>query len=391
MTWASELQKRHQAMMRFIPREPGEITASDLGKRLREATGGEITQRSLQRDLRKLEESFPGLQCKVRGREHSWSWSKDSPRWNSPGMDLHTALSFRFMESHLTRLLPPAVLKHLQRYFTEARSVLAGHPEGNDAGWQERVRIVTGELPRLAPQIPAGVPEVVYEALFTGRQLEITYQGAGMDRPAGPYLLNPQGLVQSRQVVYLVATAWDYEEVRHFALHRIRWARLLKTPVRRPPDFRLDDHLARGEFEVTLGARPLALRLSVNRAAAFYLGELPLSKDQKIKPEGPDRSVVTATVSDTRALRRWLLGQGEWVTVLGPRELREEMAGILRKALRGYAQRPPRTRKHPVEAGRRPVASGRKAGRLRGVPAGTVLPRIPARIAPPGRIRSGHG
>ncbi len=400
MSGASGVQKRFQELLRCIPRAPLKITVPELETKLQEATGRGVGRRSLQRDLRKLQEEFPALQCKVTGREHDWFWSRDAARWDSPGMDFHTALSVRFMESYLNWLLPPVVLKHLRPYFTEAWSVLAIEAEGPFVRWQERVRIVTGELPRVAPKIPEGVPDPVYEALFKGKQLEITYQRAGAKLPSQPYLLNPLGLVLSRQVIYLVATAWKCKEVRHYALHRIREARMLMTPASEPKDFRLDEHLARGEFEVTLGAQPLTLRLSVTQAAAFYLGELPISKDQKIEADGPDHLQVTATVSDTRALRRWLLGQGDWVRVLEPRALREELAGILQRTLRGYARLPTRTasgrprrrQKHPREVGqeRSPIRQGVRRSedsQPRKAPVRAAPVRVPARIASLDRTR----
>ncbi len=378
MPATSQVIKRHFAMLEHVPRAPGCVKTLDLQQQIEHTTRKEISVRSIQRDLMKLQDAFPHLEYKREDRTYYWFWSKDAPQRGFPAMDVYTALGFRFMEDRLYELLPPTVLKHFKPYFSQSRSLLVEHGEGDVARWQERVCDVTGDLPRKAPDIPATVSGPVYEALFEGRQLEITYQKPGEDRPQGkPYILHPLALIPCRKIIYLVARAWNYKEPRLYALPRIRTARKLMASANQK-NFRLDDYIERGEVEVTLGPDPLQLRLSVSREAAFYLREQPLSEDQKIEPAGRSASVVTATVRDTRALRRWLLGQCEWVTVLGPAPLRRELSRILAKAQAGYT---------PV---RLPPRKAIRPSRRPGIPAAPGKPeagRKPAHRAPPVRVR----
>ena len=58
-----------------------------------------------------------------------------------------------------------------------------------------------------------------------------------------------------------------------------------------------------------------------NKEVAKILRETPLSLKQRIKVSG-DNIVVEAAVRDTPALRRWILGHGAAVEVLGPAALK---------------------------------------------------------------------
>ena len=68
----------------------------------------------------------------------------------------------------------------------------------------------------------------------------------------------------------------------------------------------------------------MSLKLIVNDAVVEHLSESRLSNNQRITP-GPDgRTLVEATVADTRELRWWLRGFGNHVEVRSPAGLRLE-------------------------------------------------------------------
>ena len=73
-----------------------------------------------------------------------------------------------------------------------------------------------------------------------------------------------------------------------------------------------------------LSEGPMSLKLLVNDAVVEHLSESRLSNDQRITP-GPDgKTLVEATVADTRELRWWLRGFGDHVEVQSPAGLRLE-------------------------------------------------------------------
>ncbi len=336
MTTASGVLKRHWAILRMIPLEPRKVTARVIASEVARLTRETIDYRSIQRDLVKLQDCFPALVSDRRDKTYGWSWKQGSERMEFPAMDGYTALSFRLMELNLKNLLPPEARRHLEGYFTRAGSVLAEHAQGALTRWQDLVRIVPRELPRLAPKVSEAVANPVYDALLEGRKLRVTYRSAASRLPGDPYELNPLGLLLTHHSYYLVATAWHYQDVRHYALHRMEMAEKLSEQATPLPGFNLDQHLAQGEFQIPLGKTRIQLKLGITPPLDRYLDEAPLARDQKMESRGRNAKTLTATVQNTRELRRWILGQGDSVTVLAPRELRQEIANTLKRAQAGY-------------------------------------------------------
>ncbi len=337
MTIASGVMRRQWTMLRMIPAAPRRISVRDIEKQVR-LTGEVIHRRSIQRDLVKLQEEFTDLLCDERGSQHGWYWGNGAERVEFPAMDGYTALSFRLMELHTKDLLPPVVRRHLQGYFTRAGSVLAMHADGALTRWQDLVRVASRDLQRIPPKVSDAVATAVYDALLEGKRLRVVYQPVDASQPREPYELNPLGLVLVNQVYYLVATAWDYDDVRQYALHRMRSAEKLSGLATRIKGFNLDDYLAAGEFEIPVSDKPLRLKLRMHADLARHVEEAPLANDQQVKEEHQGWKTVSATVNDTWQLRWWILSQGKYVEVLGPKRLRSEIARTLKGALARYAK-----------------------------------------------------
>ena len=338
MTIASGVMRRQWAMLRMIPAAPRKISVRDIEEGVRNLTGEDIHERSVQRDLVKIRDVFPDLHCDTRAKGYGWYWRKHAERIEFPAMDGYTALSFRLMEQHAKDLLPPVVQRHLQGYFTRAGSVLATYADGALTRWQDLVRVASRDLQRIPPKVSDAVAAAVYDALLEGKRLRVVYQPVDASQPREPYELNPLGLVLVNQVYYLVATAWDYDDVRQYALHRIRSAEKLVIPAIPLQNFNLDNYLAAGEFEIPVSDKPLRLKLRMHADLAQHVEEAPLANDQQVKEEHQGWKTVSATVNDTWQLRWWILSQGKYVEVLGPKRLRSEIARTLKGALARYAK-----------------------------------------------------
>jgi len=330
----SKIFLRQLTMLQHIPRIPAKTTTKKLKDILAEK-GFEVTQRTIQRDLKTLSCVLPGLKVDSEKDFPGWSWSKETQLQDIPTMDGNMALTFQMVDHFLKNTFPPSVLSQLSPYFDSANHVLDALDNSGYNHWQNKVRI----LPRTQPLIPANIDEnvieVIYEALFKGRQVRARYSTRFGDE-AG-YDLHPLGLVVRESVVYLVATIWDYQDPRHLALHRFKQCDLLDKDVAIPDDFNFDDYLAAGSFEY--GEREnetIKLKVLFFDGAGYHLIETPLSEDQKTSDLEDGQLQVEATVKDSAQIRWWLMGFGDRVEVLEPEELREEFAEIAENLLGIY-------------------------------------------------------
>ncbi len=322
---------RHWTLLKLLPaRGPGKTV-----RELTEALVGRdfpVTRRTIERDLQLLSGVFP-LVCNDKGTPQGWHWH---PGHESalPELSLADAVSMQTIETLLRPLLPKAVTDALEGRFGHARRRL--QTEGG-ARWRERLRYVAPALPVHPPAIAAGVLEAVQEAVLGGWRIEVDYR-----RPDGgprePLPLDPLGLVQRGPVAYLVATAYDYDDVRLYAVHRIRKAVVTRDRARRPPGFDLDEYIAEGGLQFGSG-RTLSLRARVSGELAAILEETPIAADQRLKPERTGTHRLTATVPESWQLTWWILQQGADLEVLSPKALREEIAGTLRAAANRYRRK----------------------------------------------------
>ena len=206
--------------------------------------------------------------------------------------------------------------------FERVREVLGANPDNALRQLADCVRVVPHEMPLLAPKFSNDAVRVVYDALLAGCRFVADYRSRANDtEEVKSYEVNPLGLVVRSNLLYIVCTLWDYQDIRQLALHRVLTAGPTDKTVTRPDEFNLDEYIQRGEFQYPVRP-PMQLKAKVSRATAAHLVETPLSDDQVIERVDAYCVLVTATVRYTAQLEWWLLGFGSSVRVLGVTALR---------------------------------------------------------------------
>lgn len=237
------------------------------------------------------------------------------------------------MENYLTPLLPTAILDSLRGRFdlAEKRLESLNNPLTR---WTDKIRTVTPGQPLQAPAITPEVLSVVQSALINERQIIARYHGR-TGKPASEMKLHPLAIVLRGPISYLVAKAFDYEDVRLYAMHRFVVARETDESIEVPADFDIDDFIAKGALNFGSG-ETLTIKLRVCEALKTTLAESPLAPDMTITEDG-ERFLVSAKVPDTWQLHWWIQSQGPEVEVLEPESLRNQITSSLRETLALYA------------------------------------------------------
>ncbi len=315
---------RQMAMLQKIPRHPRRISTVELQEKL-SAAGFPVDLRSIQRDLIKLSQKFPLLADG--SKPQGWSWMADAEQMDVPSLEPQAALVFHMTEQYLRSLLPASTLAYLAPWFKQAVGVLDAQGNGLSK-WRSKVRVLAPGQPLQSPATDGAAQAVITQALLEGKRVSVSYRPRNKDE-AKEYVANPLGLVVRDQVIYLVCTLWDYEDIKQLVLHRIRSAELMDEAAKRPKGFNLDDYIVQGEFGWPAeSGKTIKLVADFSRSASVTVRERPLSKTQQME-ELPDGGLrFTATVPDTRELRCWLLGFGAEVEVIAPRQLRAEIAKV---------------------------------------------------------------
>lgn len=328
--------KTHQAiarqwqLLKLLPTRPPGKTARELAESLARE-GFKVTKRTVERDLNKLTVLFP-LYCNDKSSPWGWRWA-DEAHCDLPSLSVSEALSLRLLEDFLKPVLPATLLASMGARFALAKRKLENLEGQRLARWADKVRVVTPALQLLPPRIEPTVQEAVHEALLADEQVEVLYQSPHKEQ-ASAMELHPLGLIQRGPVTYLVATVFDYEDVRLFAMHRIKEATRLSKPCRRPENFSLDAYLATGASDFGDGEH-IRFKAVVSDNLADRLRETPLSVDMELM-EQENGCLVNCSLIASWQLHWWILAQGDEIEVLKPKKLRESIAQTLRDAADVY-------------------------------------------------------
>ena len=311
---------RQITMLGLVPRRPPGITTDALRDALAERDFS-VNLRTIQRDLNKLSAPFP-LICDE-GEPPRWYWAPHAETITLPGHDPLSALTWQLIEQHLQPLLPRSLMHEIEPHFDTARGFLEKAGGGRFRRWTERVRILPRSMQLQPPEIAPEVLDVIYQGLLEQRQVEVHYTSRSSNE-ARRLILHPLALVVRDSIHYLLATVWDFTDLRQLVLHRMASARLLDDRVREPDDFNLADYIREGGFDYSYG-RDIELVARFDAFAGKALLETPLAPNQTHRQLEDDRVEIRATVTDSEQLRWWLMGFGSGVEVIAPDHLRDTL------------------------------------------------------------------
>ena len=119
-------------------------------------------------------------------------------------------------------------------------------------------------------------------------------------------------------ISYLIGSVDGYNDLRQFALHRIRQAECLDAAARTHNDFEIDSYI-RQDLNTTAPIEQVELVADVSPQIAWLLSETPLSNEQSLKPlPDSDWQRLRAIVPNDQETLWWVFGLGENVRVWEP-------------------------------------------------------------------------
>jgi predicted DNA-binding transcriptional regulator YafY len=210
--------------------------------------------------------------------------------------------------------------------------------------------------------------EVLREAIERCRTVEIVYLSFGRE-VLSTRRVDPYQLWYQHGGLYLAAYCHTRQQVRTFAVERIRGVTPCPETFTRPADFNLEKYLE-ASFGLFRG-KPERIRLRFSRAVARYVEERQWHPSQRSEPLLTGELEVTLHVAPELDLRRWILSYGKDVEVLEPKKLREDIRAEWLAALRGTAGRRERLTLRAEPSGRasRRRTQAQAAGTEKSLPA----------------------
>lgn len=292
----------------------------------------EVSPATLKRDIRYLRDHMEAPILYER-RHNGYRYDPDAPEFELPGIwfnesELHALLATQQL---LDSVQPGLLGTSIGLLKTKVRKLLG---EGG-----QRAELVASRV-NLQPMAPRRTNFEVFGqlsgAVFEQHPLTITYHGRERDAP-GSRDIHPYRLVHYRDNWYVIAYCDQAEDLRTFALDRIRRVRPAATAFHDASDSDLNHHIGAGFGIFTGAARAWAvLRFTADRARWVA--------DERWHPDQIGRWVdgfyeLQVPYSDPRELVMDILKYGPDVEVVAPPELRRQVAERLRAAARRYPDR----------------------------------------------------
>ena len=240
------------------------------------------------------------------------------------------AYALLMMQALLSEMQPGLLGPHIAPLKARLRAVIESgkHPAGDV---ESRVKLLSVAARPVTDQNF----EVVAAALLGRQRLQILYYSR-VRNESSIREVSPQLLIHHRGNWYLGAWCHQQEAMRSFAMDAIEQASVLSKSSKAMPKKALDGFVGQG-YGIFSGSEVQWAKLRFTEERARWVSRELWHPLQRLTAQEDGRLVMELPFTDLRELSMDILRQGRHVEVLGPPELRAQVAQELRETLGQYS------------------------------------------------------
>jgi predicted DNA-binding transcriptional regulator YafY len=321
---------RYLHLLRYLPKYPSKRSLNQIRDHLY-SLGYKVTDRTIQRDLLKLETPF-GLLCDARSKPYGWSFPEHAKALDIASIDKEEAFSLMLIREYLINNFDTLSFPRMNNIFDKAEKTLNAYQDPHQKlDWKQKIIFKSVSHNYLPPKVDVEVYENILGSLINEKQFQAKYESR---RRISEKVYNPLSIIAHGVIRRLVCTrAEDPSKVLHLPLQRFKSFEALDSSISIPASFNLEDYVNSGEVDY-LYKKDIQLILRFNEKTGRHLVETPFSSSQQLSLS-KDKKIYSLKVNtnDTETLRRWILGFGSNVTVLKPKYLSDFVNDECKKIL----------------------------------------------------------
>lgn len=281
--------------------------------------------RTIRRDLAALETRFP-LVTERSGKYTRWrlmdGYHKIPPLSFAPT----ELMALVFSRSLLKPLDGTELKSSLDSAFNKAAAALP--PEGEMYVRQMQGSFAVGLGPHKTYRQHQQTIAQLSRAIVQMHTVQMRYYSASSDRTERREV-DPYRLWYTDGALYLIGHCHRRDEVRMFAVDRIRSLTLTNHAWQLPLGFDIDAYVR--DTLVVMRGKPIDVTLRFDRATTAWAKDRQWHPSQQIAVGQDGGMTMTLRIADTRELEGWILHFGSGVQVLQPESLRERVREEARK------------------------------------------------------------
>ncbi|MFC1863906.1 helix-turn-helix transcriptional regulator, partial [Thermodesulfobacteriota bacterium] len=177
----------------------------------------------------------------------------------------------------------------------------------------------------------------VNDAAINKNSIEIVYYTMSRKKES-KRIVDPYKIWFFNGTFYLIGLCHVRNEIRIFALDRIKMLHQTEEPFEIPEDFSLDEFIGIS-FGVFQG-EPVKVKVWFHADVAGYIKEKTWHESQEIHSQGDGSIIFEAEVAGTEEIKFWIMNWGSKAEVLEPESLRSEIhdeaVAMLGKYTKGF-------------------------------------------------------
>lgn len=162
----------------------------------------------------------------------------------------------------------------------------------------------------------------IHKCIFLNRKINIDYISAKGE--LSNRIIHPYDMITRNNLKYVVAYCENREEVRLFKLVRIHKLNILEDTFKIPEELNLNDLYKENSLGVIFGD-DIELKLLIKPPFSYSVSERVYANNQVITWNEDDSIIFEATINGKEDIIRWILSMKSYVTVIRPKELKNEI------------------------------------------------------------------
>jgi predicted DNA-binding transcriptional regulator YafY len=324
MARGDQLGRQWKIIQTLISSKLGK-SAADLAEEL------ECHPRTVYRDLEALQVAgFPIYNERVEGK-HLWSLL-DTVKHHIPIPFNLTELMALYFSSDMMKVFRGTVFyDSLESLFQKVKTTLP--PESKKFIKNVEQTLHLGMKPYKQYSKFKEIINRVNDAAINKKSIEMVYYTMSRKKES-KRKVDPYKIWFFNGTFYLIGHCHVRDEVRIFALDRIKMLHQTKETFEVPEDFSLEDFIG-PSFGVYQGA-PVHIKVWFHPDVAGYIKEKIWHESQQIHPHDDGSIIFEADVAGTDEIRFWIMTWGSKAEVLEPESLREDIRAEAEMISRRY-------------------------------------------------------
>ena len=349
MARGDQLGRQWKIIQTLISSKIGK-SAADLARDL------ECNPRTIYRDLEALQVAgFPIYTDRVDGKNH-WSLLDTVKHQIPVPFSLTELMALYFSRDMLKVFKDTAFYDSLVSLFEKVKTTLP--PESRKYLENVEQTLHLGVKPYKEYGKFKGILNQVNDAAVNRKSIEIVYFTMSRKKESRRRI-NPYRIWFFTGTFYVIGFCHTRNEVRIFALDRIKMLHQTKETFEIPEDFSLEKFIG-SSFGVYQG-EPVYIKVWFHPNVAGYIKEKIWHESQKVHSQDDGSIIFEAEVAGTDEIRFWIMSWGSKAVVLEPESLREKIIAEAERMASRYRYGAPivgeeslpygRTQDHPLQRG----------------------------------------